>query len=308
MELHMSRRRAFTLIELLVVIAIIAILAAILFPVFAQAKAAAKRASELSNTKQLTLGTLIYSNDYDDVFVNTSVYFPGSGGWGDTSKAFECYWAPKVSPYIKSQGIFRSPLDNSTGYNDFAGPWLSFASNSLMGGEAAYYQDNVQIGVIGLIQPDWTSSGTWFHEGTISTTAVTQPAGTVMYAPKYNRDMAGAGGYWTGGNASLIWPTQVFLWDGGPSEAYYACDTGLIPNGARVGVAPCGTQPAEAYPTGKAGGVSVSNGQANSARTHLGAPPRRSAHPNSCERSQRSPSYRPSALALCSAALVAKAR
>ncbi|HWD41861.1 MAG TPA: prepilin-type N-terminal cleavage/methylation domain-containing protein [Fimbriimonas sp.] len=60
-------RKAFTLIELLVVIAIIAILAAILFPVFAQAKLAAKKTSSLSNVKQLDTSMLMYVNDYDDV-------------------------------------------------------------------------------------------------------------------------------------------------------------------------------------------------------------------------------------------------
>ncbi|HRK20725.1 MAG TPA: prepilin-type N-terminal cleavage/methylation domain-containing protein, partial [Fimbriimonadaceae bacterium] len=63
----MQRKSAFTLIELLVVIAIIAILAAILFPVFAQAKAAAKKSSSISNAKQITLAGLMYSGDYDDV-------------------------------------------------------------------------------------------------------------------------------------------------------------------------------------------------------------------------------------------------
>ncbi len=63
-----KRRNAFTLIELLVVIAIIAILAAILFPVFAQAKKAAKGTVALSNVKQMNLGAILYSNDNDDIF------------------------------------------------------------------------------------------------------------------------------------------------------------------------------------------------------------------------------------------------
>jgi len=59
-------KRAFTLIELLVVIAIIAILAAILFPVFAQAKVAAKKAQSISNLKQIMTGFIMYAGDYDD--------------------------------------------------------------------------------------------------------------------------------------------------------------------------------------------------------------------------------------------------
>jgi len=68
---------AFTLIELLVVIAIIAILAAILFPVFAQAKAAAKKASNTSNLKQIAIATLLYSNDFDDMMVPYSLPMDG---------------------------------------------------------------------------------------------------------------------------------------------------------------------------------------------------------------------------------------
>ncbi|MEI7576194.1 MAG: prepilin-type N-terminal cleavage/methylation domain-containing protein [Armatimonadota bacterium] len=61
-------KKAFTLIELLVVIAIIAILAAILFPVFAQAKAAAKKAAGISNQKQISLGIIMYGADADDMY------------------------------------------------------------------------------------------------------------------------------------------------------------------------------------------------------------------------------------------------
>jgi len=71
--------RGFTLIELLVVIAIIAILAAILFPVFAQAKEAAKKTSCLSNVKQITLTAILYANDYDDTAFITGYQLPTGG-------------------------------------------------------------------------------------------------------------------------------------------------------------------------------------------------------------------------------------
>src|SRR5438094_138605 len=77
-------RKGFTLIELLVVIAIIAILAAILFPVFAQAREKARAATCMSNQKQLTLATLQYLQDYDEMFPgsnDTSAQLPSSYGF-----------------------------------------------------------------------------------------------------------------------------------------------------------------------------------------------------------------------------------
>jgi prepilin-type N-terminal cleavage/methylation domain-containing protein len=69
-----TSRRGFTLIELLVVIAIIAILASILFPVFARAREKARQASCVSNAKQIVMGTLMYSQDNDEV---CPLYFSG---------------------------------------------------------------------------------------------------------------------------------------------------------------------------------------------------------------------------------------
>jgi prepilin-type N-terminal cleavage/methylation domain-containing protein len=79
--MHHRAHRAFTLIELLVVIAIIAILAAILFPVFAQAKEAAKKTADVSNVKQLATGIAIYLSDHDDLHPLQSG-MSNTGVWG----------------------------------------------------------------------------------------------------------------------------------------------------------------------------------------------------------------------------------
>lgn len=103
-------RKAFTLIELLVVIAIIAILAAILFPVFAQAKAAAKKTACLSNTKQIATATLLYNADYDSTFAQSVYTTDGPGGAlvpGMGYHAFTVYDA--VLPYSKNSDIFIDP-------------------------------------------------------------------------------------------------------------------------------------------------------------------------------------------------------
>lgn len=89
-------KKAFTLIELLVVIAIIAILAAILFPVFAQAKTAAKKTQDLSNHKQIALGHLMYASDYDDTFCQLQYVQQNPDGYDDI------VWHFAVYPYIKS--------------------------------------------------------------------------------------------------------------------------------------------------------------------------------------------------------------
>ena len=111
-------KKGFTLIELLVVIAIIAILAAILFPVFAQAKAAAKKTACLSNSKQIGTASQIYVNDYDDMF--PSIYDDGDGSVNGCGGDPPC----TMYPYFKTgnlwAGGFRNDIASGTQY--YKGP------------------------------------------------------------------------------------------------------------------------------------------------------------------------------------------
>ena len=102
----MSRRSGFTLIELLVVIAIIAILAAILFPVFARARAKAQQSTCLSNVKQIQLGFMMYESDNNGGFPS-----PCNGGPGGAS---EVQWDVSVMPYLKNYQILIDPSAAST--------------------------------------------------------------------------------------------------------------------------------------------------------------------------------------------------
>jgi prepilin-type N-terminal cleavage/methylation domain-containing protein len=102
--------RAFTLIELLVVIAIIAILAAILFPVFAQARAKARQAACLSNCKQIGLAVAMYVQDYDEIYPPSQVNAPSppAPAGGTIS------WPTLIYPYVKNEGIFVCPSGETT--------------------------------------------------------------------------------------------------------------------------------------------------------------------------------------------------
>ncbi|MBS1719637.1 MAG: prepilin-type N-terminal cleavage/methylation domain-containing protein [Armatimonadetes bacterium] len=132
-------RKAFTLIELLVVIAIIAILAAILFPVFAQAKEAAKKSAALSNLKQNATAVITYQADYDDVYPLIVATTDGNGLVPGTGIQINSVY-DALQPYTKNLDILKSPA------NDKAIYW---ADNAL-GAQPA-------TSVLGRLNPAWRS-------------------------------------------------------------------------------------------------------------------------------------------------------
>ena len=158
------RRSAFTLIELLVVIAIIAILAAILFPVFARARENARRSSCQSNMKQIGLGILQYTQDYDELYPQ----FDATDGTGTG-------WAYVIQPYIKSTQILQCPSDttgensdwNTVGYNDYWYNLRMTADNS--GNHKSIAMSSVVSSATSLAVGDGDGSGNYSGGGNVAT-------------------------------------------------------------------------------------------------------------------------------------------
>ena len=213
------KRRGFTLIELLVVIAIIAILAAILFPVFAQAKAAAKKISALSNVKQIATATQIYLADSDDIWpmgFGACWWQPSDGGWTQDTK-----------PYIKSYAILLDSSDdkNRNGFPTWAAGNpdmlnISFVSNGYLDWDGS---KNSLMGLMGMIQgsgatPNRCGASAWMGRDTTNATAVTLPAETVAFTTRYGSQLG-----WGPGSSIL----GQNWWDGSGFP-------GLLPNGTRA--------------------------------------------------------------------------
>lgn len=178
-----NRRRAFTLIELLVVIAIIAILAAILFPVFAQARAKARQTSDLSNIKQIGTAAAMYVQDYDETLPSPAFRTCGGPATTDPPNLWSRNWRtwPElIHPYTKNMQIFTSPqraTDPYYGYSinvnssndDFPATYSSGAGGGTPPGN---WNDGRCVSGVGVPRPEQSAVGL---------AAVSAPASTIWF-------------------------------------------------------------------------------------------------------------------------------
>ncbi|MCW3095478.1 MAG: hypothetical protein JWL77_1096, partial [Chthonomonadaceae bacterium] len=156
-----NTKRAFTLIELLVVIAIIAILAAILFPVFAQARASARGITCISNVKQSALGGLMYSQDYDESIPLLFNGTRGTGAWGvpgtDLNSPPNSFFNV-LQPYIKSYQMAYCPETGKTQWSAAIPYETGQAYNATFENNGFYYGAFGQMAV-NILMVEWGARG-----------------------------------------------------------------------------------------------------------------------------------------------------
>lgn len=198
MKMMVMRKRAFTLIELLVVIAIIAILAAILFPVFAQAKTAAKKASSTSNVRQIATAGMMYMADTDDV--TPPLYYYDANNLSVASTQGFYYWPVLFLPYTKSEKIFLCPADSQEDpvVSDPQGRGRFDPNNSLhyyiMGANPSYgFNFRYLNTTINAPDPNGTNPSPFYFVGKAAT-ALENPASTILFGEATMKDRQRPGG------------------------------------------------------------------------------------------------------------------
>jgi len=204
-------KKAFTLIELLVVIAIIAILAAILFPVFAQAKEAAKKTQCLSNIKNLSLAVIMYTGDYDDLAPQSSAGPNPPTPAQVTAGDYYIEWSQAVYPYIKN-GTSGGPTTNG-GFANYGGSGIFACPDFPTQGQFNQYGIHADMSPVndapyGL---DYTANGN-APQTPGATTQVPSPSSIFMIAEK------GANGTTNASTPYVI--TRGGLWSSNPWVDY----------------------------------------------------------------------------------------
>lgn len=229
--------RAFTLIELLVVIAIIAILASILFPVFAQAKQAAKKTVCISNFKQLGLATAMYINDSDGNYEPAQVGIPPSNSGNNVGWTYD--WTFIVAPYIKN-GSNGTLVSNGHSVEGYSGGIFACPS-------AANKNEQDQFMMRGDVFPVWYDDGTGLNSGTGSGPSVSEGQ---IDAPSDRIATWEAGSDGGPTNYVAYYPIAGWAWYAAPNWSYGSgsawvptledCD---ISSGTGGGYESCNTMP-----------------------------------------------------------------
>jgi prepilin-type N-terminal cleavage/methylation domain-containing protein len=236
----------FTLIELLVVIAIIAILAAILFPVFAQAKQAAKKTAAISNMKQAGLASAMYLADNDDTYMlsdSGSINGPGWGYGPPDTVPFQ-----QMSPYTKNTQFAIDPMDPWQSENQRISDQCRYMGCTLATAtpEQKAYALGVRsnIGYSFAFFSPWIYkkelTGTYYGAAAVNASQATNPAHTLMFGTAiWLRDAGGTptgGGNWVvqtpcwlDTNGSLMAPMSNFQNYSGAGQAY-SYTSGWYPN------------------------------------------------------------------------------
>lgn len=245
------KRQAFTLIELLVVIAIIAILAAILFPAFARARDNARRSSCMNNMKQIGLGIMQYTQDYDERLpMHANNGTTGAAAIqnfadptvGESANSLNVYYA--IYPYTKSWAILICP--SATPYTITTAP------------NYTPYQPNRNSAATYLVNGAIFSSnhaGGGIHASRMPLSAISQPASRIFLQDReviYNFEVAYPNN--AGGGTFREWMYATFSkshFDGGPllfadghvkwkkQDSICMSDFGLVPVGT---MKTCGVQ------------------------------------------------------------------
>lgn len=196
-------RKAFTLIELLVVIAIIAILAAILFPVLAQARAAAQKTVDISNFKQVGMATMMYMADYDGGSIPSNSGGRGIPGWGFGPP--DKVPGMHMSPYVKNEDVFFSPMDPNAKKDALLREHMQYMGvtniNNLTPEQRAYaLMVRTNMGYNYNFLSPWRQIGNLITCATIQESEIQSPASTVGFGSSiWDRSASGqplGGGNW----------------------------------------------------------------------------------------------------------------
>jgi prepilin-type N-terminal cleavage/methylation domain-containing protein/prepilin-type processing-associated H-X9-DG protein len=218
-------KKAFTLIELLVVIAIIAILAAILFPVFAQAKAAAKRSASLSNVKQIATASQMYGADYDD---NIPLLMNGQYTYmtNPTATQRTDSWVWELQPYIKNLTLMVDPTGSDASNIFGSGPFAWFRNQNLF----PYYGFNF------LFLSPWNNCNVAESR---SFTQASDVAATVMFTQSRHPTYTQTIGYYTAaapGMYPVILPHPIYCIYTGTGWAKKPAATPTVPYTAEINI------------------------------------------------------------------------